>query len=560
LTHADRLEVELTHTKRDDSQVVVASRWSVQRDAAHRPIAILETNNDITERKRAEAKAQQQEEELQLIIDTIPAFVYSMRPDGWTDFLNKGWLNYTGLTLAEAQGLGWQKAYHPEDLPAVMKIRTASLGTGITYEHVARIRRSDGVYRWFLTRVAPLRDENGTIVKWYGSNTDIEDRKHAEDALRRSQSYLSEAQALSHTGSLGWDVASGRISWSDEAFRIFEHDPTIPPTLDLVRQRTHPDDRGRLKRLLDQVCAAKQNWTVEHRLLFPDGRIKHIQVVAHAASDTGDRLEYVGALMDVTAAKHAQEALQQAQSELAHVTRVTTLGELTASIAHEVNQPLAGIITNGEACLRWLRNEPPNLEEARSAVARMIRDGNRASEVIRRLRALTKKTDPQKMPLEINDVIKDVVGLVQREVLNHRVRLRLDLDPKLTTVFGDRVQLQQVIINMIMNGIEAMGTVTDRSRELVIRSRRHEPDQALIAVQDSGTGIDPDNMDRLFNAFFTTKPNGMGMGLSICRSIIEAHGGEMWASPNDGPGATFSFTVQTQPGAPQERARQEVAK
>ena len=560
LVHADRLEVELTHTKRDDSQVVVASRWSVQRDAAHRPIAILETNNDITERKRAEAKAQQQEEELQLIIDTIPAFVYSMRPDGWTDFLNKGWLNYTGLILAEAQGLGWQKAYHPEDLPAVMKIRTASLGTGITYEHVARIRRSDGVYRWFLTRVAPLRDENGTIVKWYGSNTDIEDRKHAEDALRRSQSYLSEAQALSHTGSLGWDVASGRISWSDEAFRIFEHDPTIPPTLDLVRQRTHPDDRGRLKRLLDQVCAAKQNWTVEHRLLFPDGRIKHIQVVAHAASDTGDRLEYVGALMDVTAAKHAQEALQQAQSELAHVTRVTTLGELTASIAHEVNQPLAGIITNGEACLRWLRNEPPNLEEARSAVARMIRDGNRASEVIRRLRALTKKTDPQKMPLEINDVIKDVVGLVQREVLNHRVRLGLDLDPKLTTVFGDRVQLQQVIINMIMNGIEAMGTVTNRSRELVIRSRRHEPDQALIAVQDSGTGIDPDNRDRLFNAFFTTKPNGMGMGLSICRSIIEAHGGEMWASPNDGPGATFSFTVQTQPGAPQERARQEVAK
>jgi signal transduction histidine kinase len=177
--------------------------------------------------------------------------------------------------------------------------------------------------------------------------------------------------------------------------------------------------------------------------------------------------------------------------------------------------------------------------------------------VIRRLRALTRKSDPQKMPLDINDVVQDVVALVQREVLNHRVRLRLDLDPKLTTVFGDRVQLQQVIINMIMNGIEAMGAVTDRPRELVIRSRRHEPDQALVAVQDSGTGIDPDNMDRLFNAFFTTKPNGMGMGLSICRSIVEAHGGEMWALPNDGPGATFSFTVQTQPGAAQERARQE---
>jgi C4-dicarboxylate-specific signal transduction histidine kinase len=311
--------------------------------------------------------------------------------------------------------------------------------------------------------------------------------------------------------------------------------------------------------MLDRVCAAKQNWTVEHRLLFPDGRIKHIHVVAHPASDTGDRLEYVGALMDVTAAKHAQEALQQAQAELAHVTRVTTLGELTASIAHEVNQPLAGIITNGEACLRWLRNNPPDLDEARGAVARIIRDGNRASEVIRRLRALTKKSDLQKAPLDINDVIEDVVALVQREVLTHRVRLQLDLDPKLTTVFGDRVQLQQVIINMMMNGIEAMDAVTDRPRELVIRSRQHEPDQALVAVQDSGTGIDPDNMDRLFNAFFTTKPAGMGMGLSICRSIVEAHGGEMWASPNDGPGAIFSFTVQSQPGADQQDADQQDA-
>jgi PAS domain S-box-containing protein len=559
LIHADRLEVELTHTKRDGTQVAVASRWSVQRDAAQRPIAILETNNDITERKRSEARAQQQEKELQLTIDTIPAFVFSNLTDGWTDFLNKRWLDYTGLSLDDAKGFGWQAAYHPDDLSRIMKVRMESIAAGIPYEHEARIRRADGIYRWFLNRSAPLCDERGNIVKWYGSNTDIEDRKQAEDALRRSEAYLSEAQELSHTGSFGWDVASGRISWSDQSFRIFEHDPNIAPTLDLVLRRTHPDDRGSLKRMLDRVCAAKQNWTVEHRLLFPDGRIKHIHVVAHPASDTGDRLEYVGALMDVTAAKHAQEALQQAQAELAHVTRVTTLGELTASIAHEVNQPLAGIITNGEACLRWLRNNPPDLDEARGAVARIIRDGNRASEVIRRLRALTKKSDLQKAPLDINDVIEDVVALVQREVLTHRVRLQLDLDPKLTTVFGDRVQLQQVIINMMMNGIEAMDAVTDRPRELVIRSRQHEPDQALVAVQDSGTGIDPDNMDRLFNAFFTTKPAGMGMGLSICRSIVEAHGGEMWASPNDGPGAIFSFTVQSQPGADQQDADQQDA-
>jgi PAS domain S-box-containing protein len=546
LVHADRLEVELIHTKRDGTEVAVASRWSVQRDEARRPIAILETNNDITERKRAEAKAQQQEKELQLTIDTIPALVFSNLNDGNTDFLNKRWLDYTGLSLAEAKGSGWQRAYHPDDLPRIVKTRTESIAAGISYEHEARIRRADGAYRWFLNRSAPLRDEHGNIVKWYGSNTDIEDRKQAEDALRRSEAYLSEAQELSHTGSFGWDVESGRISWSDEAFRIFEHDPKIAPTLELVMQRTHPDDRASLKRLLDRVCAARQNWSVEHRLLLPDGSIKHIRVVAHAASDMPDRLEYVGALMDVTDAKHAQEALQQAQAELAHVTRVTTLGELTASIAHEVNQPLAGVITNGEACLRWLRNEPPDIEEARGAVARIIRDGNRASEVIRRLRALTKKSDPQKTPLDINDVVNDVVTLVQREVATQRVRLRLDLDATLTPVFGDRVQLQQVIINVMMNGIEAMAPVTDRPRELVICSRRHDADHVLVSVRDSGVGIDPDHMDRLFNAFFTTKADGMGMGLSICRSIIEAHGGEMWASPNDGPGATFLFTVQSQ--------------
>jgi signal transduction histidine kinase len=247
--------------------------------------------------------------------------------------------------------------------------------------------------------------------------------------------------------------------------------------------------------------------------------------------------------MDVTAEKRSQEALHQAQAELAHVTRVTTLGELTASIAHEVNQPLAAIITNGEASLRWLSNESPNLEEARGAVERMIRDGNRAGEVIQRLRALTQKTDPQNAPLDINDVINDVVGLVQREVLSHRVRLTLELGAVLNPILGDRVQLQQVIINLIVNSIEAMAAVTERRRELTLTAREHDRDYVLVAVQDSGVGIDPEQLDRVFNPFFTTKSDGMGMGLSICRSIIEAHGGELWASSNDGPGVTFQFTV-----------------
>ena len=247
--------------------------------------------------------------------------------------------------------------------------------------------------------------------------------------------------------------------------------------------------------------------------------------------------------MDVTDTKLAQEALERVQAELAHVTRVTTLGELTASIAHEVNQPLAAIVTNGEATLRWLAGESPNLAEARSAVERIISDSHRASEVIKRLREMARKSDPQMTALYINDVITDVVALVQRELLSHRVRLRLDSDKALKPVTGDRVQLQQVLINLMMNGIEAMATFNERPRELLVRAAPFEADRVLVAVRDSGIGIDPEQFDRMFVAFVTTKPNGLGMGLSICRSIIEVHGGELWALSNDDAGATFQFTL-----------------
>ncbi len=233
--------------------------------------------------------------------------------------------------------------------------------------------------------------------------------------------------------------------------------------------------------------------------------------------------------------------------ELAHVARVTTLGELTASIAHEVNQPLAAIVTNGEVCMRWLDREVPDLAEVREALDDMISNGRRASEIIHRLRALSRKTETQKVALNINDAISEVIPLVQQEALGHRVSLRLDLAPTLPAVLGDRVQLQQVIINLMVNGIEAMATVTDRSPELVVRSQLDDSGHVLVAVEDSGVGIDPENAKRLFNAFFTTKPSGMGMGLSICRSIIENHGGRLWVSPRTPHGTTFRFTIPIRP-------------
>jgi C4-dicarboxylate-specific signal transduction histidine kinase len=243
--------------------------------------------------------------------------------------------------------------------------------------------------------------------------------------------------------------------------------------------------------------------------------------------------------------KRAEEALRQTQANLAHVSRVMTLGELTASISHEVNQPLAAVIINGQICLRLLALETPRPDDVRTTVERMVRDANRASEVIQRIRALAKRTEPQMVSLDINDVIREATLLVQREVLSHGVSLRTELASALPPVLGDRVQLQQVVINLLMNGVEAMASITDRPREIVIRSQQPEAGQVLVAVQDSGIGIDSETAERLFSAFFTTKPSGMGMGLSISRSIIRAHGGKLWVSPNPDHGAAFQFTVPT---------------
>jgi C4-dicarboxylate-specific signal transduction histidine kinase len=367
-------------------------------------------------------------------------------------------------------------------------------------------------------------------------------RKEAATEVASKEAYLAEAQRLSHTGSFGWSAASGFV-WSDETFRIFELDRATAPTVEAVIQRTHPEDRERVQQFIERASRDGGDWDVEHRLLMPDGAVKSLHVVVHAVRDEAGVLSFVGAVMDVTAAKRAEEAVQAAQAELAHVARMTTLGELTAWIAHEVNQPLAGIVTNGTACLQWLGQKNPALDEARSAVADMISDAQRAGDVILEIRALSRKTAPKRGPLDINDLIQGVVRLVTREAQAQGASVRLDLAPALPAVVGDRVQLQQVVINLVINAIQAMASVTARPRELSIRSRQNEAGHVLIEVADSGHGIGSTNLDQLFKAFFTTKPAGMGMGLSICRSIIEAHGGNVWATDNVPSGAVFHFTL-----------------
>ncbi|SOE95745.1 PAS domain S-box-containing protein [Burkholderia sp. D7] len=393
--------------------------------------------------------------------------------------------------------------------------------------------------RWSLQQ-----NESGRPVAILETNNDMTERKRAEDALRRNQAqYLAEAQTLSLTGSFGWNVSHGEIFWSDQSFRIFGYDCATTPTIEMVLDRTHPDDVAFVKQMIERAAETGQDYDYEHRLLMPDGSIKHLHVVAHAVQDDPAVRRFVGAIMDVTAARLAARQLRELQAELAHVTRLTALGELSASIAHEVTQPLAAIVTNGEACLRWLGHPIPSPEEVRACVERMIVDGKRAAEIVRRVRQLTRKGVSQKMQLDINEVINDAVSLVQHEVLSHRVSLHLKLNPELPPLFGDRIELQQVILNLVINGIQAMDALSDRPPELLIETLRDEKGYAVVAVHDAGDGIKPESANQLFEPFFTTKPDGMGMGLSICRSIIEAHGGRVWASNHARQGAVFQFSL-----------------
>jgi PAS domain S-box-containing protein len=371
---------------------------------------------------------------------------------------------------------------------------------------------------------------------------DITERKRAEQELRRSEAFLAEAQHLSRIGSFSWRVPTDEITWSEQLYRIFQIDQDAQVSFELIGTRIHPEDLSVFQEHIERSRRDSSDLRLEFRLQMPDGAVKYVHVVAHIRGDHGQQ-EYIGAVQDVTERRSSEEALSKARSELSRVARVTSLGVLTASIAHEVNQPLSGIVTNASTCLRMLAADPPNVEGARETARRTIRDGNRASEVISRLRSLYGKKDPTIESVDLNEAAREVLALSSSELQRNRVIVQQELADDLPRVAGDRVQLQQVILNLLRNASEAMSAVDGRSRQLVIRTEADEDGHVRLTVKDAGVGFTPQAADRLFESFYTTKNDGMGIGLSVSRSIIESHHGRLWATPNTGPGATFSFFI-----------------
>jgi PAS domain S-box-containing protein len=498
--------------------------------------------NDAARRLRdLYATLQQSEDRLRLVIDTIPAHVWSARPDGSVDFVNRRWLETTGLTMEDALGWDWGSVVHPDDLARYVDEWRAALAAGKPTESEVRLRRADGKYRWWLTRNVPLRDELGNIVNWYGTAIDIEERHRAEDALRRSEAYLAEAQRLSKTGSFGWSVSTGEIRWSEETFRIFQYDRTTKPTVELILQRVHPEDAVHVKQTIESASMNGKDFEHEYRLVMPDNSVKYVHVVAHALSDKSERIEFIGAVKDETERKRAEEALREAQANLARVSRVTTMGELTASLAHEIKQPIAAAVTNAQTCLRWLGRDQPDVAEAREAAARNIKDVTRASDIISSISLLFKKGALQRELVDVNELVREMVVLLRSEANRYSISIRTELADDLPKVMADRVQLQQVFMNLMLNGIDAMKETTGGG-ELTIKSEVGDA-QLLISVSDTGVGLPQEQADQIFRAFFTTKDNGTGMGLPISRSIIESHGGHLWVAGASGCGATFQFTL-----------------
>ena len=401
-----------------------------------------------------------------------------------------------------------------------------------------RIVRPDGEVRYIRCVGAPVL-ENGTLKRIVGSAIDVTEHELLTRELRRREAYLSEAQRLSHTGSFGWKPRSGEIAWSDETYRIFECNPAEKVALDLIMERVHPEDRNLVLELIERASSSGSSIDCEHRLLLPDNQVKHVRVLTRLLEIDSDELEFAGAVIDITEAKRAEDHLRDTRIKLAKASRLATVAELAGSIAHELNQPLMSILANAQAAKKWLNAGPSNLTEANLSIERIIRDARAADETMQHIRALFKQESFDKKDVNIPEMLLEVVRFVQEDPKKRRVPIECRIEESLPTVHVDQIQIQQVFINLIVNAIEALEG--QQVAPLLVLRAATDSDRLLIQVIDNGPGVD--DPDRIFDAFMTTKENGMGIGLAVSRSTIEAHGGRLWAENNKTGGATFNVAL-----------------
>nr|WP_321474102.1 PAS domain-containing protein [uncultured Paludibaculum sp.] len=658
------------------------------KDAAGHIVRWFAVLNDIEDLKRAKEASFAREADLRQIVNSIPGLVATMRATGEAEFVNQRILDYTGWQPEMFSD--WRPLVHPEDLAGTVEKWVRSLDTGAPYDSTHRLLGADGEYRWFQTRGVALNDVEGRRVRWFMLLTDLEDHVKAEEDLRESKAFLLEAQRLSQTGSWKHDLATGEVTFTPEVARIFAIDPEVDRApAELFFSRVHPDDRPAEAANYERAVQAKGDLNSNYRIVRPDGSISYVHNIGHPKlSATGEVIAFVGTAMDVTEQWHArteieqalsvirrltvrlkaenlalrererelnlivetipgliwcastdgyvtyvnrqvleycgatlesffasgwtsflhpddlsttlklwqhavrneelhevqyrlrrsdgayrwfhvvgcparngegqvirwygllidiherrsaEETLRRAEARLVRATQVATAGELSASIAHEVNQPLAAVVANAHAGLRWLSAEPPNIMKAREAAERILRDSKEASAIIQRVRTLFKRGPFERTSVDVNQLVGEVLHLLQTETVRKGVRVEVELADHLPAVEGDRVQLQQVVLNLVLNGIEAMETNGGRQKTLRVSSTRGTSGEVLVSVEDCGVGVaEPDKM---FEAFFTTKKNGMGMGLAISRSIIEAHEGRLWVEPGASCGAIFRFSI-----------------
>jgi PAS domain S-box-containing protein len=443
-------------------------------------------------------------------------------------------------------GLRWFDMTPPEWQEAHARYEAEELeSTGMMQAREKEYFRKDGSRVPVLIGAACFEGQSTQGVAYI---LDLSEQKRADEALRRSEAYLAEAQMQTHTGSCAIDGTSREtVYWSDEMFRLFGFDPQQgPPKWEQFLEQIHPEDREKVRFASDATFRTKVNCDVEFRIVKPDGTVKHIHGIGHpVVGPSGQLVQVLGTMVDVTERKRAEKArdrLRQLEADLAHIHRVTTMGELTASLAHEIKQPIGAAVTNAEACLRLLNRNKPDLPEAREAALEMTRDARRAADIIDRVRLLYQRGSPHLDVVNLNELIKEMVVVLHNEANRHSVTMHTDLAEGLPTVMADRVQLQQALMNLMLNGIEAM---RDTSGELSIKSQLGEDGQVLMSVSDTGVGLPAGSADQIFNAFFTTKSQGTGLGLAITRSIVESHGGRIWATANSGPGTTFHFILPT---------------